>query len=159
MNSYKTTQEQLISLKCSHPRKRIYTAQHLCSRKLQAAAILQVSQRCHMGEFRQVSISARQRSLRCVQNLRGSFLRATLPNRALETTGRVVIFWYTVPMKYEVYLQKITREWSRHCKYLSMQKVTRGRSKHCIEVPRRDWQRVIQVLLVVDTVMWFVAQL
>jgi len=42
MNSYKTTQEQLTSLKCSHPRKWINTAQHLCSWKPQAAAILQV---------------------------------------------------------------------------------------------------------------------
>jgi len=44
-----------------------------------------------MGEFQHVSISARQRSLRCRQNLRGPFLRATLPDRALErwwTTGR-----------------------------------------------------------------------
>ena len=43
------------------------------------------------GEFRHVSISARQQSLRCGQNLRGPFLRATLPDRALEqwrTTGR-----------------------------------------------------------------------
>ena len=43
------------------------------------------------GEFRHVSISACQRSLRCGQNLRGPFLRATLPDRVLErwrTTGR-----------------------------------------------------------------------
>jgi len=33
----------------------------------------------HKGEFQHVSISAQQRSLRCVQNLRGPFLRATLP--------------------------------------------------------------------------------
>ena len=41
--------------------------------------LLQRSQRCHKGEFRHVSISARQRSLRCGRNLRGAFLRATLP--------------------------------------------------------------------------------
>ena len=41
--------------------------------------LLQCSQRYHKGEFRQVSISSRQRSLRCGQNLRGPFLRATLP--------------------------------------------------------------------------------
>ena len=41
--------------------------------------LLQHPQRCHKGEFRQVSISARQWSLRCGQNLRGHFLRATLP--------------------------------------------------------------------------------
>ena len=41
--------------------------------------LLQHSQSCHRGEFRHVSISARQRSLRCGQNLRGPFLRATLP--------------------------------------------------------------------------------
>ena len=41
--------------------------------------LLQRSQRCHNGEFRHVSISTRQRSLRCGQNLRGPFLRATLP--------------------------------------------------------------------------------
>ena len=40
--------------------------------------LLQRSQRCHKGEFRQVSISARQRSLRCGQNLHGPVLRATL---------------------------------------------------------------------------------
>ena len=53
--------------------------------------LLQRSQRCHKGEFRHLSISARQRSLRCGQNLRGPFLRATLPDRALErwqATGR-----------------------------------------------------------------------
>ena len=53
--------------------------------------ILQRSQRFHKGEFRHVSMSTRQRSLRCGQNLRGPFLRATLPDRALErwrTTGR-----------------------------------------------------------------------
>ena len=41
--------------------------------------LLQHSQCCHKGEFWHVSISARQRSLRCGQNLRGPFLRATLP--------------------------------------------------------------------------------
>ena len=41
--------------------------------------LLQHSQRCHEGEFRHISISARQRSLRCGQNLRELFLRATLP--------------------------------------------------------------------------------
>ena len=53
--------------------------------------LLQRSQRCHKGEFRHVSISTRQRSLWCGRNLRGPFLRATLPDRALErwrTTGR-----------------------------------------------------------------------
>ena len=53
--------------------------------------LLQPSQRCHKGEFRHVSISTQQRSLQCGQNLRGPFLRATLPDRALErwpTTGR-----------------------------------------------------------------------
>jgi len=40
--------------------------------------LLHCSQRCHKGEFRHVSIST-QRSLRCGQNLRGPFLRATLP--------------------------------------------------------------------------------
>jgi len=40
--------------------------------------LLQRSQRCHNGEFRHVSISTRQRSLWCGQNLRGPFLRATL---------------------------------------------------------------------------------
>ena len=42
-------------------------------------------------QFRHVSISAQQRSLRCGQNLCGPFLRATLPDGALErwrTTGR-----------------------------------------------------------------------
>jgi len=45
----------------------------------------------HKGEFRHLSISTQQRSLRCGQNLHGPFLRATLPDRALErlwTTGR-----------------------------------------------------------------------
>ena len=42
---------------------------------------LQRSQRCHNGEFRHISISTRQRSLQCKQNLRGPFLRATLPMR------------------------------------------------------------------------------
>ena len=41
--------------------------------------LLQRSQRWHRGEFRHVSISTQQRSLRCWQNLRGPFLRATLP--------------------------------------------------------------------------------
>ena len=41
--------------------------------------LLQRSQRCHRGEFRHVSISTRQRSLQCGQNLPGPFLRATLP--------------------------------------------------------------------------------
>ena len=41
--------------------------------------LLQHSQRCHKGEFRHLSISARQQSLRCGQNLRGLFLRAALP--------------------------------------------------------------------------------
>ena len=53
--------------------------------------LLQRSQRCHKGEFRHVSISARQRSLQCGQNLRVPFLRATLLDRTLErwrTTGR-----------------------------------------------------------------------
>ena len=40
--------------------------------------LLQCSQRCHKGEFRHVSISTRQRSLWCGQNLCGPFLRATL---------------------------------------------------------------------------------
>jgi len=40
--------------------------------------LLQCSQRCHGVEFRHVSISTRQRSLRCGQNLRGPFLRAAL---------------------------------------------------------------------------------
>ena len=43
--------------------------------------LLQHSQLCHKGEFRDVSISVRQRSLRCGQRLRGPFLRATLPMR------------------------------------------------------------------------------
>ena len=47
--------------------------------KLQDKALLQCSQRCHEGEFWHVRISARQQSLRCGQNLRGPFLRATLP--------------------------------------------------------------------------------
>jgi len=38
---------------------------------------LQRSQRCHKGDFRHVSISTPQQSLRCGQNLRGPFLRAT----------------------------------------------------------------------------------
>jgi len=53
--------------------------------------LLQHLQRCHKGEFRHVSISTRQRSLQCEQNLHGPFLRATLSDRALErwrTTGR-----------------------------------------------------------------------
>jgi len=53
--------------------------------------LLQRSQCCHKGEFRHGSISARQQSLRCGQNLCGPFLRATLPDRALERwrrTGR-----------------------------------------------------------------------
>jgi len=41
--------------------------------------LLQLSQSCHKGDFQHVSISARQQSLRCGQNLRGPFLRATLP--------------------------------------------------------------------------------
>ena len=41
--------------------------------------LLQRSQHCHKGEFWHVSINARQRSLQCGQNLRGPFLRATLP--------------------------------------------------------------------------------
>jgi len=43
------------------------------------------------GEFQHVNISERQQSLRCGQNLHGPFLRATLPDRALErwrTMGR-----------------------------------------------------------------------
>jgi len=44
-------------------------------------ALLQRSQRCHKDEFRHVSISTRQRLLQCGQNLRGPFLRATLPMR------------------------------------------------------------------------------
>jgi len=59
--------------------------------KTKTKHLLQRSQRCHKGEFRHVSISARQRSLRCGQNLSGPFLRATLPARALKrwrTTGR-----------------------------------------------------------------------
>jgi len=40
--------------------------------------LLQRSQRCHKGKFRHVSISTRQQSLRCGQNLCGPFLRATL---------------------------------------------------------------------------------
>ena len=36
---------------------------------------------CHKREFRHVSISARQQSLRCGHNLRRPFLRATLPMR------------------------------------------------------------------------------
>ena len=36
------------------------------------------SQHCHKGEFWHVSISAQQRSLKCGQNLRGPFLKATL---------------------------------------------------------------------------------
>ena len=43
--------------------------------------LLQRSQRCHRDEFRHVSISTRQRSLRCWENLRGPFLRATRPMR------------------------------------------------------------------------------
>ena len=43
--------------------------------------LLQRSQPCHKGEFRHVSVSERQLSLRCGQNLRGPFLRATLPMR------------------------------------------------------------------------------
>jgi len=35
--------------------------------------------RCHKGDFWQVSVSARQRSLPCGQNLPGPFLRAALP--------------------------------------------------------------------------------
>jgi len=53
--------------------------------------LLQHSQHCHKGEFRHVSISPWQWSLRCEQNLRGPFLRATLPDCALEqwrTSGR-----------------------------------------------------------------------
>ena len=41
--------------------------------------LLQRSQRCHNGDFRHIIINTRQRSLRCGQNLRGPFLRATLP--------------------------------------------------------------------------------
>ena len=41
--------------------------------------LLQRSQHCRNGEFRHVGISTRQQSLRCGQNLRGPFLRATLP--------------------------------------------------------------------------------
>jgi len=40
--------------------------------------LLQHSQRCHKGEFWHVSISTRQRWLRCGQNLFGAFLRAAL---------------------------------------------------------------------------------
>jgi len=46
--------------------------------------LLQRSQLCYKGEFQHVSISARQRTLRYGQNLREPFLRATLPDRALE---------------------------------------------------------------------------
>jgi len=61
--------------------------------------LLQRSQRCHKGKFRHVSITTRQRSLRCRQSswaFRGPFLRATLPDRALErwrTTGRQKGSW------------------------------------------------------------------
>jgi len=56
--------------------------------------LLQCSQPCHKSEFRHVSISAREWSLRCGQNLCGPFLRAALQgqlDRALEqwrTMGR-----------------------------------------------------------------------
>jgi len=43
--------------------------------------LLQRSQHCHNSEFRHISISTRQQSLRCTQNLCGPFLRATLPMR------------------------------------------------------------------------------
>jgi len=43
--------------------------------------LLQRSQRRHNGDFRHISISTRQRSLQCGQNLRGPFLRATLAMR------------------------------------------------------------------------------
>jgi len=52
------------------------------------------AQCCHKGEFRHVSISAQQRSLRCGQNLHGPFLRTTLPmavgscSRVMADTGR-----------------------------------------------------------------------
>jgi len=47
--------------------------------------LLQRSQHCHKGEFRQVSISAQQWSLRCGQNLCEPFLRATLPMTVVGT--------------------------------------------------------------------------
>ena len=56
--------------------------------------LLQRSQRCHKGEFRHVSISARQQSLRRGHNLCKPFLRATLAMtvgscaRAMADTGR-----------------------------------------------------------------------
>jgi len=56
--------------------------------------LLQLSQSCHKCEFQHVSISGRQRSLRCGQNLRGPFPRATLPMtvglcaRAMAINGR-----------------------------------------------------------------------
>ena len=56
--------------------------------------LLQRSQRCHKGEFRHVSISVQQRTLRCGKNLRGPFLRVTLPMtvgscaRAMAINGR-----------------------------------------------------------------------
>ena len=40
--------------------------------------LLQRKEPCHRDEFWHISNSARQRSLRCGQNLRGPFLRATL---------------------------------------------------------------------------------
>jgi len=49
--------------------------------------LLQRSQRCHKGEFRHVSISARQQSLWSGQNLRGPFLRATLPITVRSSDG------------------------------------------------------------------------
>jgi len=49
--------------------------------QLEDRTLVQRSQRCHNGEFRHISISTRQRSLQCGQNLRGPFVRATLPMR------------------------------------------------------------------------------
>ena len=62
--------------------------------KNQDRTSLQRSQRCHKGEFRHASISARQQSLRCGHNLCRPFLRATLAMtvgscaRAMAATGR-----------------------------------------------------------------------
>jgi len=53
--------------------------------------LLQCSQHCHKGEFRHVSISAQQRSLRCGQNLCGLFLRATLPMKVGSCTRAMAI--------------------------------------------------------------------
>ena len=63
-----------------YPKGRSRTCYQECGCHLNKdKTLLQRSQRSHQGECRHVSVIARLRLLRCGQNLREPFLRATLP--------------------------------------------------------------------------------